>query len=352
MFRIAAALMVMTALMSGAARAEPTTLITHESYIGDLHRTADFDVEDVKATFGFVLKSLPDRVQVFPTENYYYFRFYDRGVEYMGNIRLENGTRDEGKVYFAYQIVTTAWRDPDKDKLYHALLSAQDGVTVEKVEPLLYRVTFEGKSVLFALNDLSNVKPPEGMLALGERYLGPVFDDSGIRFFLVYSSRIKAFHYILDETETVPEKFFASSMSDRIVVGYRTGFAFYRDEKRERKILVGVYEGNVSVNNYFDGPFDQLPDNFLDGEELRNALIAINPKLKGTIDRFGSRPGGETRYLIEPYLEYRRVEDLEPMVRCAKRNRRDDARYYRCFVVDEWENERAASGETRGSPRR
>ena len=34
------------------------------------------------------------------------------------------------------------------------------GVSVEKVEPLVYRVTYQGKSVTFALNDLRGVKPP------------------------------------------------------------------------------------------------------------------------------------------------------------------------------------------------
>lgn len=333
--RIVLAALAVSVLGLACARAEPAKLITHEDYVADVKRTADFDIGDIKAAFAFVLKSLPDRVQVYPTENYSYFRFYDRGVRYMGNIRLENGTRDEGKVHFTYQIETTAWRDPGKDKLYHALFGADDGVTVEKVEPLLYRVTFQGRSVLFALNDLSNVKPPEGLLGPGERYIGPVFDDSAIRFFLVYSSRIKAFHYILDETEPVPDVFFPSSITDRIVVGHRTGFAFYRDEKRDRKILIGVYEGNVSVNNHLDGPFDQLPDNFIKGEDLRSALIEINPKLKGTIDRFGSKPGGETRYVIAPYLEYWTVDDLRPFDRCARANRTDDRRYYQCFVIDE-----------------
>jgi hypothetical protein len=333
--RTVLAALAVSALALPAVRAEPTKLITHEDYVADLRRTADFDVDDIKATFAFVLKSLPDRVQVYPTENYSYFRFFDHGVRYMGNVRLENGTRDQGKVHFTYQIETTAWRDAEKDKLYHALFGAEDGVTVEKVEPLLYRVTFQGRSVLFALNDLSNVKPPEGLLGPGERFVGPVFDDSAIRFFLVYSSRIKAFHYILDETEPVPDQFFPSPMTDRIVIGHRTGFAFYRDEKRNRKILIGVYEGNVAVNNHLDGPFDQLPDNFIQGEALRDALIEINPKLKGTIDRFGSPPGGETRYVIAPYLEYWNVDDLAPFDRCARRHKADEGRYYRCFVIDE-----------------
>ena len=50
---------------------------------------------------------------------------------------------------------------------------------------------------------------------------------------------------------------------------------------------------------------------------------------------FGSRPGGETRYVIAPYLEYWNVDDLAPFDRCAQRYREDERRYYRCFVIDE-----------------
>ncbi len=330
MFLAAVALL---ALQGGPAQAQSARLATHQDYIEEIGRSADFDVADVRAVFAFVLDGLPDRVAVFPTENYSYFRFYDRGVRYMGNIRLASGARDEGKVHFAYQVETTAWRDPGGDPVYHALLGTADGVRVERVEPLLYRVTFRGRSVLFALNDLSRVKPPADALGPRERYIGPVADESGLRFFLVYNAAIRAFHYVLDETERVPEQFFTASFSDRVAIGRRTGFAFYRDARRPRKILIGVYEGNVAVNNYLDGPFDQLPDNFIEGEALRDALIDAVPALKGRIDRLGRRRGGEARYPIVPYLEYGAPEDLAPMARCAARRRADERRYYRCLVV-------------------
>jgi hypothetical protein len=32
--------------------------------------------------------------------------------------------------------------------------------------------------------------------------------------------------------------------------------------------MIGAFEGNMRANNYFDGPFDQLPDNFIEGETL------------------------------------------------------------------------------------
>ena len=98
---------------------------------------------------------------------------------------------------------------------------------------------------MFELNDLSQVKPPAAALAPKETFIGPIFDDSGIRFFLVYNAAINNFLYILDETVKVADEFFNGPHSDRIVVGKRTGFVFYRDHRLDRKILIGVYEENV-----------------------------------------------------------------------------------------------------------
>jgi len=79
-------------------------------------------------------------------------------------------------------------------------LGPSRGVTVEQVEPLAYRVRYGKKSVVFALNDLSQVKPPAAALALNDQFIGPVFEESAIRFFLVFNTKMKLFHYILDET--------------------------------------------------------------------------------------------------------------------------------------------------------
>ena len=139
---------------------------------------------------------------------------------------------------------------------------------------------------------------------------------------------------MLDETEKVAEQFFSSKQTDRILVGKRTGFAFYKDHRLNRKIMIGAFEGNMIANNYFDGPFDQLPDNFIEGETLRNAILAVRPQLKGEIDRFGSAPDGSIRFMIGPYLAYQDITDLDRIHTCAqKKQKRPD--YYRCFVTDD-----------------
>ena len=315
---------------ASAQNGERPTLHTEESYVDEVTRsmTTTLAIDDPMAVLGFVLDSLPDRVKVYPTENYYYFSFFQSGVRYAGNIRIEPNDEGGQAVHFTYFEDETEWHE--EVNLKHIVLEASQGVTVEKLEKFLYRISYKGKSVVFALNDLSTVKPPSAVITQDETFIGPIFDESGIRFFLVFNSKQKVFHYILDETRGVADTLFPSGRTDRIVIGKRTGFAFYRDNRLDRKILIGVYEANMRLNTYFDGPFDQLPDAFVEGETLRNAILAVEPRLKGHIDRFGSDPGGEVRYMIDPYLPYRKVDDLYVYHRCASK-RIHAADYYRCF---------------------
>ena len=48
-------------------------LYTHQSYIEDITNETVLPLSDPKAMLTLVLESLPDRVKVYPTENYYYF---------------------------------------------------------------------------------------------------------------------------------------------------------------------------------------------------------------------------------------------------------------------------------------
>ncbi len=69
---------------------------------------------------------------------------------------------------------------------------------------------------------------------------------------------------------------------------------------------------------------NSLPDNFIEGETLRNAILKVQPNLKGQIDRFGGTPDGEVRYMIGPYLLYkqlRRIQARRPLRRSASRVR-------------------------------
>jgi len=307
-------------------------LVTHESLVDELMRPAELPEGDPLAMFAYVLRALPERVKVYPTENYYYFSFMYKKVRYAGNMRLDAMDRDQGKVHFAYYEDLAEWKD--ESPVTHVVLDMTQGVAVEKLDRLLYRISYGDKTVVFALNDLSAVKPPPGAIGPDEKYIGPIFDDSAIRFFLVYNTKLKIFHYLLDETAPVADQFSPAASTDRILIGKRTGFAFYRDQRLPRKILIGVFEGNARVNNYLDGPFDQLPDNFIEGDTLRDIILEVDPSLKGRIDRLGGSPDGTERFLISPYMMYRDEAELLIFERCATDAKLDAGLYHACFVVD------------------
>lgn len=324
-------------------------LKTGQQYLEEVARKHDLDARDHMAVFSFILNSLPDRVKVYPTENYYYFSFICNGVNYEGNIRFDVD-RDQGFLHFAYVEQPALWRRTEDDNYHH--LGRKDGIKIDKLAELSYRVTYKDRSVVFDMNDLSAVKPPEGMLNANEVYIGPSFDESGIAFYLVFNKDVKVFHFIYNDKNSVPERFDKVKFSDRITIGRRTSFAFYRDQK-DRQILIGVHQVNTFVNNSFDGPFDQLPDNFIQGDALKEAILSIQPELKDKIDRYGSIPGGEERYAITPYMYYGDVTDLKKAEDCVNDKSRAADQYYACFNLpspDEAPDQEGKPGDDASAP--
>ena len=289
-------------------------IYTNEQQIKAWSARHSLDLEDTLSVFRHILSQLPDRVQIYPTENYYYFWFFQDGVKYAGNIRLDVDEIKRGLINFAYFRATTPWASDERD--YGLVLGKKQGVSVDADGAMAWKVTFEGRSVVFALNDPYKVRLPDGLLKSKEQYLGPVFDESGMRFYLIFDQKRKLFHYILDERDGVNDEFIEVKNLKHTLLGRRTGFAFFNAGNEDRKTLIGVFGGNVDVNNQLDGPFDQLPDNFLTGNKLQQALIATRPELIGRIDRLGSSFDGKHRELIIPYVEYDMTEDLVLAEKC------------------------------------
>jgi len=309
----------------------PPGLSTNQRFIEDARAGAAFDIEDLTAVLRFVFARLADRVRVYPTENYYYFRFRHGGIDYAGNLRLAARDRDRGILHFAYFAAGNLW--VRLGKMHYKPLSKNDGVSVTKAGRLKYAVSFEGRRVIFQLNDLSDVKPPPGTLRENETYLGPIFDESGLQFFLVFNRDLKLFHYVLNEAAPLADLLEPSRVSARISIGRRSGFAFYQDHFLDRKLLIGVHAANVFENNYYDGPFDQLPDNFISSDALMRAIEAYDPSVAGAIDRYGYFKSGVGRYLIGPYMQYSSQAQLVAFDRCASNRTIPPEQYGRCFSL-------------------
>jgi hypothetical protein len=220
------AIVAIAVLAVPAARAHSVPrLNTNQAYIEEASHISSLDINDAVAVFGFVVASLPERVKVYPTENYYYFTFLHNGVPYAGNIRLDASNRDDGKVSFGYYEDYAKWKP--EAPLTFRLLDTADGVRLEKLDRFTYRLSYRDKAVVFELNDLTQAKPSR--LGPDETFIGPICDESGVRFFLIYNARLKIFHYVLDESAPAADALFAVKGRERILIGRRTGFAFYRD---------------------------------------------------------------------------------------------------------------------------
>ncbi|MEM9330586.1 MAG: hypothetical protein AAGA53_04625 [Pseudomonadota bacterium] len=326
-------LMITDRNQTSSADENTPKLTTNQSLIENQKTGSALEINNVQEAFEFVFSQLPDRVFVYPTENYYYFTFPANGVIYAGNLRLAAQDRDKGILHFA--TFRQANQAAEAGEMLYKPFTQADGVTVEKNSAFSYRVSYKNKSVIFDLNDVSDIQPPASIVAEGEKYLGLVVDESGFRFFLFYNEKHKLFAYILDETSVVPDQLLETPISNRIKIGARSGFAFYDHHYLDRRILIGVHGANTIVNNYFDGPADQLPENHIKNDNLRKAIVDSDPNVKGAIDKFGYFKNGAGRYLVAPYIQYLWPDELSGYEQCASDKTLTQEIYDACFYAAE-----------------
>ena len=305
------------------------------------------DLGDVRAVFRLVFGQLPPEVKVYPTENYYSFKFDCDAREVWGNFRLDADSRDRGIVEFAYFF---ALNRPEKmedltEAGGHRSLSAADGVKVTRVARLIYDVAWRGKTVRFHLNDVDQTPPAKSRMLPTERFIERCEDESGFRFDLLYDSVSKAFRFVLDPKAPVPD---VLAPFDRgIVVGRISGFAFYVDAIRYRTILIDVDADNMRRNNYYDGPFDQLGDNFVT-DERKPAMEEAYPYVRGRIDKRGvfldaAGHGTGERLALTPFYTYNSLEDLRAFVAHSRQSSADDASLIAALT---WDYKKAVPGAT------
>jgi hypothetical protein len=96
-------------------------------------------------------------------------------------------------------------------------------------------------------------------------------------------------------------------LRDDLLVGRKSGFAFWVDPAHgDRKILVAIRGASASRNDYYDGPFDQLADNYVEQTNISEYMVRAAPTLRGRIDKYGyftdrDRP---SRVSVSPYYVY------------------------------------------------
>lgn len=281
-----------------------TYLLLNQKWVEGLSNSA-LDLTDVDEVFWHVYSQLPSEVTVYPSENYYYFKLYVNGIQLWGNIRLAAGRRESGVVSFAYfehqespYVIEPRVR---KSKFF----TDADGVVLEEIDPFKWKMRYKGRDVIFNFHRLN--QDPPNLFRLGQNEISVMrtFDESGYQFFLLFNTKDNYLFWVLNEEEIVPDSL--QPLLPNYVVGRRSGFVFLVDQNHnDRKVLAAVRGANATVNNYYDGPFDQLADNYVDQTNIAEYLQLSSPNLRGRLDKYGyfTDQPGSSRVAVSPYFVY------------------------------------------------
>jgi len=272
---------------------------------------SEVDLAHPEDLFRHVFAALPAEVTVYPTENYFYFIAHVGGREVWGNLRLAAGSRENGVLSFGYFEFIEFPIGNEQRIQGSKFFTDADGVLVKEIDRFTYRVTFRGKSVTFHLNQLDQSKPTRPVISRDEVFIQRTFDESGYRFYLLFNERSNHFLWVLNEEQGVADKL--DEIAPGLLVGRRSGFAFYVDPSTgNRKVLLGVRQLNVNRNDYFDGPFDQLADNYAQETRVAEYMVRAFPALAGRIDRYGYYTDRQQplRVALSTYFVYLARSDL------------------------------------------
>ncbi len=255
--------------------------------------------DDPRSVVRLILENAPEKAYVLPTERYFYYQFHLGSRLISGNLRfteIEDGVLHAG--YF----------DADQNDITnHISLTSDDGVQIE-MEDRRVSIEFEGVSASFELVMETRAKPDTLTLLEGEEFITGVLDESGIPLALLWSEEHEAFYFTLNEDYGSPEPLTPFGGGDYLV-GRDSRFVYLRDEDAGRLLLTGVRVTNVRSNNYYDGPFDQVPPDL----NLRPMLERAYPyvQLRGGIDEHGNfRAMAGSRVAVSPYLHYSTLEEI------------------------------------------
>ena len=275
------------------------------------------DLEDADAVFWHVFSQLPSEVTIYPSENYFYWVLYIEGRQVWGNIRLPAGRRERGVLSFGYSEFTEFPSGPGSYLSRSKYFTEGDGLLIKEVDKFTYTVRYNKKEVTFHLHKLKTEPPKLFTLNTNETYIERTFDESGLQFFLLFNTERNYFFWALNEEEKVPDVF--AALDKDVLVGRRTGFAFWIDPFG-RKVLTTIRKISVTRNDYYDGPFDQLADNYADVNKISYWMERAIPTIKGRIDKYGYYTDVErpSRVALSCYGNYYTQAEILDFVKKAK----------------------------------
>ncbi len=246
-----------------------------------------------------VLAQLPDQVPVLPTEHYCYWEGVSEGRPVRGNLRFANGLRERGELAFSFTSEKHS-SSPHFTKADGVILTCDDAFNV--------RLEFQQRTIHFNLHQLPQTPPAAGQLLEDEQFVERTCDECGLQFYLIYHRTGKFFNWVLDDATLGKLQF--AKLNENLLHETRTDFVFYATP--QRKLLVGVKRSHVEQNTPFDGPFDQLADNYAEGSGRKRLLELAVPECLGRIDAWGNYldTAKPQRVGLVPYLIYGELAEI------------------------------------------
>lgn len=261
-------------------------------------------VEDPFTVLAVVLKHLPGRVVVYPSEQYFYFKFLCGERLVSGNLRFCDSS--DGVVHFGY------FDEFEKSFIRTATLENGRNAVVSVSTDDVVSIEFAGVKREFEINGALDGDLPE-LVRSGDDFVGGVRDESGYQFALGFNRHFRQFYFVCSPNpglEPMSDVDVGDLHGDcRICVGLVSRFLFLVDPDAQGMVLVGVLSRNVFENNYFDGPFDQVPPKLAIRDKIESAYPYV--RMRGGIDEHGnfSELYG-SRVAISPYLQYSGLDDF------------------------------------------
>lgn len=309
---------------------------TNEQYIDGL-KQGKLDFNDPKEVFYALLQSLGDKAVVYPSEHYYYYSMNYKGRPISGCILFSQKHLDSNIVHFSFiekyphdnfNSRNTIGGSGKYDK--------SDGVSITSIGDTIYNVKYKDLSVDFHFY-LPGLQPPtKQKITEDETFLCNAMDESGLKHALVYNEAVNSLYWVLNEDEMVLDTFV--TYVESILIGKRTQFAYYNDTINNRKLLIGVEMDNVMNNNWFDGPFDQLPDTYikLGKLDLKKYVDRVYGFPEDKIGKYLSYLNKHGRVAICPYMVYDDKKDLYTVLQAAKSIARNKNEFYRYLTIQHY----------------
>ncbi len=176
------------------------------------------DLTDRRAVISHVLSGCSQECNVYPSEQYFYYKFQSGERLISGNLRFCDSS--SGQVHFGYFDVY------DREFLYHGTLDNRvKGVEIHAAD----------ERVSIRIDEIERVfvlAPPqfhgEMMVRNGEAIISPVLDESGFNFGLFFLEEGPRFFYALDPGAPLPDRLLPLKVGElEFFLGEESRFVFF-----------------------------------------------------------------------------------------------------------------------------